>query len=136
MVRTEQGRAPANALKVRWARHTRARPCPPSESSPMSSTRSRVHDEAEERYVPRWPMAVGALALLLGVTVGGYTAGAAVNELEAVEEDELEVSSGLLADPPGGPGEDEAEPVPEPLPEGVEPGAPHVLQNVHGDRVM
>lgn len=102
----------------------------------MSSTRSRVHDEAEERYVPRWPMAVGALALLLGVTVGGYTAGAAVNELEAVEEDELEVSSGLLADPPGGPGEDEAEPVPEPLPEGVEPGAPHVLQNVHGDRVM
>ena len=85
-------------------------------------------------------MMVGALALLLGVTVGGYTAGAAVKELEAVEEEDLEVSSGLLADPPGGPEEDtgeaEPEPEPEPLPEGVEPGATHVLQNVHGDRVM
>lgn len=102
----------------------------------MSSSRSRVRDEPEERQVPRWPTVVGALALLLGVTVGGYTGGAAVNELEAVEEDELEVSSGLLADPPGGPEETEPEPEPEPLPEGVEPGATHVLQNVHGDRVM
>ena len=103
----------------------------------MSSSRSR--DEPEESQVPRWPMVAGALALLLGVTVGGYTVGATVNELEAVEEDDLEVSSGLLADPPGGPEEPEAtepELEPEPLPEGVEPGATHVLQNVHGDRVM
>lgn len=106
----------------------------------MPSSRSRTRDEAEERHVPRWPMVVGALALLLGVTVGGYTAGVAAHELEAVEEDELEVSSGLLVDPPGGSEEDaaeaEPEPEPEPLPEGVEPGATHVLQNVHGDRVM
>lgn len=106
----------------------------------MSSPRSRVRDEPEERRIPRWPMVAGALALLLGVTVAGYTAGVAVNELEAVEEDDLEVSSGLLVDPPGDPEEEsqetEPEPEPEPLPEGVEPGATHVLQNVHGDRVM
>lgn len=106
----------------------------------MSSPRARARDESEERHVPRWPMVVGALALLLGVTVGGYTAGVAANELEAVEKDELEVSSGLLVDPPGGPEEDEGEvepePDPEPLPEGVEPGSTQVLQNVHGDRVM
>lgn len=106
----------------------------------MSSPRPRPVDDApEEGRLPRWPMVAGALALLLGVTVGGYTAGAAVNELEAVEEEELEVSSGILVDPPGGPEEDggaQEEPEPEPLPEGVEPGAPHVLQNVHGDRVM
>lgn len=106
----------------------------------MPSSRSRAHDEPEERHAPRWPMVVGALALLLGVTVGGYTAGVAVSEVEAVEEDELEVSSGLLVDPPGGPEEDngeaEPEPEPEPLPAGVDPGATHVLQNAHGDRVM
>ncbi|MBE2999688.1 RICIN domain-containing protein [Nocardiopsis sp. HNM0947] len=105
----------------------------------MSSSRPRPDDDAEEGRVPRWPMVAGALALLLGVTVAGYTAGAAVNELEAVEEEELEVSSGILVDPPGGPEEDEEaeeEPEPGPLPEGVEPGATQVLQNVHGDRVM
>ncbi|WP_026118521.1 RICIN domain-containing protein [Nocardiopsis salina] len=105
----------------------------------MSSPHPSPDDAEEEGRVPRWPMVAGALALLLGVTVGGYTAGAAVNELEAVEEEELEVSSGILVDPPGGPEEDdevEEEPGPEPLPEGVEPGTPHVLQNVHGDRVM
>ncbi|WP_017577828.1 RICIN domain-containing protein [Nocardiopsis kunsanensis] len=108
----------------------------------MSSFRSRFHDDAEERRAPRRPMVAGALALLLGVTVGGYAVGAAVSGLEEVEEDELEVSSGLLVAPSDGPEEAEGaeepepEPEPDPLPEGVEPGATHVLQNVHGDRVM
>ncbi|WP_150243534.1 RICIN domain-containing protein [Nocardiopsis quinghaiensis] len=106
----------------------------------MSRRRARA-PRAHERYVPRWPLVAGALALLLVAVIGGYTGGLLAADGEEAEEPDVRVEAGLLAQPPGAPEETEAlaeEETEEAVvhPAGLDPELVYVLQNVHGDRVM
>ncbi|MBR8743860.1 RICIN domain-containing protein [Nocardiopsis sp. MG754419] len=87
---------------------------------------------------PRWPFLAGALALVLAVGVGAYTAGIFVAETRA-EVEEMTVLSGILVEPADAPepeASEEPEPAEETHPAGLEPGTAYALQNVHGDRAL
>ena len=103
------------------------------------SHRRATRADASDGHVPRWPMAAGALALVLVVALGGYLAGVFVAETEA-DPDEMSVVSGILVEPSGAPDEaaepeEEEEEEQEANPAGLDPDASYVIQNVHGDRV-
>ncbi|WP_017598416.1 RICIN domain-containing protein [Nocardiopsis lucentensis] len=99
-------------------------------------------DSLSDRHVPRWPITVGAVALVLVVIIAGYTGGLLFPGGEPVEEPEMTVASGILVEPPGAPEpepseEPSEEPSAEPThPAGLDPETVYVLQNVHGGRVM
>lgn len=108
----------------------------------MSRRRARSTSTFVERYLPRWPIATAAVALLLAVTAGGYAVGrAATGGGEAVEP-ELGAVSGIFVQPPGAPSEqavepeEDAEPDEEGHPAGIDPENVYVLQNADGDRVV
>ncbi|WP_026122973.1 RICIN domain-containing protein [Nocardiopsis halotolerans] len=106
----------------------------------MSRRRARA-SRPHERYVPRWPLLAGALALLLAVVTGGYTGGLLLVDDEQPAEPELHMSSGILVQPPGAPEvteESSPEETPEPVvhPAGLDPALVYALQSVHGGRVM
>ncbi|OOC54570.1 MULTISPECIES: RICIN domain-containing protein [Nocardiopsis] len=96
---------------------------------------------AHERYVPRWPLVAGALALLLVAVIGGYAGGLLMAEGAEAEGPDMRVQSGLLAQPPGAPeetGTPAEEETEEPVvhPAGLDPALVYALQSVHGGRVM
>jgi hypothetical protein len=71
--------------------------------------------------------------------IGGYAGGLLVSGEDQPEEPEMTVASGILVRPPGAPeAEEPAEESSEEEvhPAGLDPSLVHVLQNVHGDRVM
>lgn len=106
-------------------------------------SRRRRAASAHERYVPRWPIIAGALALLLAVVVGGYAAGLLTDHGDARPEGADFVVSGILVQPSGAPEqaeeteeEEEPEVQEETHPAGLDPELVYVLQNTHGDRVI
>lgn len=105
----------------------------------MSRRRARAN-RTEERYVPRWPLVVGAVALLLVAVIGGYTGGLIASGGTDTEEADISRVSGILAQPPGAPEEaqepEEEEEEEAVHPAGIDPELVYVLQNVHGDRVL
>ena len=104
----------------------------------MSRRRART-DAAQDRGLPRWPVFAGALALLLGAGVGGYTAGVFVSEIRS-EVEEMTVVSGILVEPSQAPEqepeEEEEEPEEETHPAGIDPEVTYALLNTHGDRAL
>jgi len=107
----------------------------------MSRHRFRRPPVSEEPQPPRWPVVVGAVALLLVTVIGGYVGGIvfAPSERELAQEDP-QVTSGILVEPPGkpepsseGPEEEEQE---EALPAWIDLEMTYVLQNAEGDRVL
>lgn len=107
----------------------------------MSRHRSRRSPVSEEPQPPRWPVVVGAVALLLVTVIGGYVGGVvfAPSERELGQEDP-QVTSGILVEPPGKPepsseGNEEEEQE-EALPAWIDLEVTYVLQNAEGDRVL
>ncbi|WP_026117697.1 RICIN domain-containing protein [Nocardiopsis alkaliphila] len=104
----------------------------------MSRRRART-DAAQEPGLPRWPMFAGALAMLVGVGVGGYTAGVFVSETRS-ETEGMTVVSGILVEPSPAPEqepeEEEEEPEEETHPAGIDPEVTYALLNTHGERAL
>lgn len=106
----------------------------------MSSRRRARQANEPGRGLPRWPVLAGALALLLAVGVGSYTAGVFVSETRA-EVEEMTVVSGILVEPSDAPEEEpeeekEEEPEEEAHPAGLDPEVTYALLNVHADRAV
>lgn len=103
------------------------------------SRRRAPTDAAQDPVLPRWPVLAGALALLLGVGVGGYTAGVFVAEVRS-EVEEMTVVSGILVEPSDAPDQEgepeEDEPEEETHPAGLDPEVTYALLNTHGDRAL
>ncbi|MEV2277188.1 RICIN domain-containing protein [Nocardiopsis sp. NPDC049922] len=104
-------------------------------------SRSDTAPEARSR-APRWPIVVGAIALVMVVAIAGYTGGLLLPGTAAPDEPALAVEAGILAEPAGAP---EREPTEEPTeepsaepthPAGLDPAVTYVLQNGNGGRVM
>lgn len=127
---------------VEWSRPTTGvgSHVSPLEFPFMSRHRSHRPPDTEEPHVPRWPVVVGAVALLLAVVIGSYAGGIVFGQSEHdLEEERPEVASGILVEPPGVPEETPEEPEEdeeEALPAGIDPEVTYVLQNVEGDRVL
>lgn len=104
-----------------------------------SRRRAPAPRPSAEGYVPHWPLAAGALALLLIAVIGGYTGGLIFAETAGSRSAEMEVVSDTLVPPPPTeeaveePSEEPSEPA---HPAGIVPGTAYVLQNVHGGRTM
>jgi hypothetical protein len=105
----------------------------------MSRRRARAVRTHDQASAPRWPLVAGATALLLIALISGYVGGWFFADGAEAEESALDVESGILVEPPGGPEEESEEPEEEEEPEhpaGIDPARVYVLQNVHGDRVL
>ncbi|MFI6578740.1 RICIN domain-containing protein [Nocardiopsis sp. NPDC050513] len=95
-----------------------------------------------ESLVPRWPIVVGAIALVMVVAIAGYAGGLLFPGAAERDEPALAVEAGILAEPAGAPEQEPSEePTEEPSeepahPAGLDPAVTYVLQNGNGGRVL